>query len=187
MINILYSVTHSTGFDKIEEQLHCCKICPTTFITTKMCSRQGLTMYLFPGRAEISGRRLGAAGIHTRTEKNDAIRAAPAPTKKQQLCSLLGAINYYGKFSPTANNHDTPPVQTAPWGLDLVVNSGLPERFRRHQERLGVQRSPGPLRFEDAAAASLWHVTVLGRCCALARFLWWHAVADACRTFSDAE
>lgn len=46
------------------------------------------------------GHKLSADGICPTTEKTDAIVAAPAPENKQQLRSLLEAINYYGKFLP---------------------------------------------------------------------------------------
>lgn len=46
------------------------------------------------------GHKLSADGIHPTTDKTDAIVAAPAPENKQQLRSLLGAVNYYGKFLP---------------------------------------------------------------------------------------
>lgn len=46
------------------------------------------------------GHVINKHGIHPTDEKLAAITNAPAPTDKHQLQSLLGLINYYGKFVP---------------------------------------------------------------------------------------
>ncbi|KAM7291861.1 uncharacterized protein ISCGN_028432 [Ixodes scapularis] len=74
----------------------------TVFTCNKLFSALGTTDKGAKAEKELNylGHRLSAAGIHTTTEKTEAIRAAPAPANIQQLCSLLGAIIYYGKFLP---------------------------------------------------------------------------------------
>ena len=48
------------------------------------------------------GHRVDADGIHTPEDKLQAIVQAPAPKNVQELRSVLGLINYYGKFIPNA-------------------------------------------------------------------------------------
>ena len=47
---------------------------------------------------EYLGHRIDASGVHTTTEKVDAILKAPVPQNTQQLRSFLGLLHYYGKF-----------------------------------------------------------------------------------------
>lgn len=54
----------------------------------------------FQNQLEYLGNVITAEGIQTSTEKVTAIARAPAPSNKQQLRSLLGIVNYYGKFVP---------------------------------------------------------------------------------------
>ncbi|XP_064469988.1 uncharacterized protein K02A2.6-like [Ornithodoros turicata] len=46
------------------------------------------------------GHVINAEGVKPSKEKVEAVLRAPAPTDKQQLRSLLGVINFYGKFLP---------------------------------------------------------------------------------------
>ena len=46
------------------------------------------------------GHRVDAEGLHTSTEKVEAIQRAPVPHNQQQLRSFLGLIQYYGRFIP---------------------------------------------------------------------------------------
>ena len=46
---------------------------------------------------EYLGHRIDASGVHTTTEKVDAILKAPVPQNTQQLRSFLGLLHYYGK------------------------------------------------------------------------------------------
>ena len=46
------------------------------------------------------GHRIDSQGIHPDTRKVEAIQNAPQPTKVSELRSVLGMINYYGKFVP---------------------------------------------------------------------------------------
>ncbi|XP_064468503.1 uncharacterized protein K02A2.6-like [Ornithodoros turicata] len=46
------------------------------------------------------GHVINAEGLKPSQEKVEAVLRAPAPTDKQQLRSLLGVINFYGKFLP---------------------------------------------------------------------------------------
>ena len=47
---------------------------------------------------EYLGHRIDASGVHTTTQKVDAILKAPVPQNTQQLRSFLGLLHYYGKF-----------------------------------------------------------------------------------------
>ena len=49
---------------------------------------------------EYLGHKIDAEGIHATPEKLAAIRRAPTPRNVSELRSLLGLINYYGKFIP---------------------------------------------------------------------------------------
>ena len=49
---------------------------------------------------EYRGHRADAEGLHTTTEKLEAITKAPAPKNVRELRSFLGLLNYYGKFLP---------------------------------------------------------------------------------------
>lgn len=51
-------------------------------------------------KAEYLGYVICGEGIHTLRGKVDAIRNAPEPTNLTELKSLLGLINFYGKFIP---------------------------------------------------------------------------------------
>jgi len=44
--------------------------------------------------------RVNEEGLHTSTEKVEAIQQAPVPHNQQQLRSFLGLIQYYGRFIP---------------------------------------------------------------------------------------
>ena len=47
---------------------------------------------------EYLGHRIDAKGVHTTSQKVEAILQAPAPQNPQQLRSFLGLLHYYGKF-----------------------------------------------------------------------------------------
>ena len=49
---------------------------------------------------EYLGHQVDAQGLHTTTEKVDAVVHAPVPNNVQELRSFLGLLNYYGKFLP---------------------------------------------------------------------------------------
>ena len=46
------------------------------------------------------GHRIDADGLHTTTDKLEAITKVPTPRNVQELRSFLGLLNYYGKFMP---------------------------------------------------------------------------------------
>ena len=46
-------------------------------------------------KVEYLGHRIG---LHTLSSKVEAIRLAPQPRSVQELRSLLGLLDYYGKF-----------------------------------------------------------------------------------------
>ena len=46
------------------------------------------------------GHKIDSEGLHTTTEKVDAVVNAPEPRNVQQLRSFLGLMNYYRKFLP---------------------------------------------------------------------------------------
>ena len=52
----------------------------------------------FQKEVEYLGHRVDVDGIHHTADKLKAIAEAPAPTSQKQLRSVLGLINYYGKF-----------------------------------------------------------------------------------------
>ena len=52
-------------------------------------------------KVQYLGHIVDAQGIHTSPDKVKAILEAPAPHNVSQLRSLLGLVNYYGKFIPT--------------------------------------------------------------------------------------
>ena len=54
----------------------------------------------FQKSVEYLGRVVDAQGIRTSERKVQAVREAPAPENIQELRSVLGMINYYGKFIP---------------------------------------------------------------------------------------
>ena len=49
---------------------------------------------------EYLGHQVDTKGLHTTTEKVDAVVHAPVPKNVQELRSFLGLLNYYGKFLP---------------------------------------------------------------------------------------
>lgn len=53
---------------------------------------------------EYLGHRIDASGIHTTTQKVEAILKAPIPQNTQQLRSFLGLLHYYGKFLPNLSS-----------------------------------------------------------------------------------
>ena len=46
------------------------------------------------------GHKIDAEGLHTTSEKVEALAQAPEPTNVQELRSFLGLVNYYRKFLP---------------------------------------------------------------------------------------
>lgn len=54
------------------------------------------------------GHVIDADGRHTCPAKVEAITEAPTPTNVKELCSFLGLINYYRKFSPNLASHLEP-------------------------------------------------------------------------------
>ena len=46
------------------------------------------------------GHKVDAKGLHTTSEKVEAIKLAPRPKDQSQLKSFLGLLHYYGKFLP---------------------------------------------------------------------------------------
>ncbi|XP_064461580.1 uncharacterized protein K02A2.6-like [Ornithodoros turicata] len=54
----------------------------------------------FKNQFQYLGHVINAEGIKPSLEKVEAILHAPPPADKQQLRSLLGAMNFYGKFLP---------------------------------------------------------------------------------------
>jgi hypothetical protein len=59
----------------------------------------GKCFFLKPS-VEYLGFIVDAEGLHGTPAKMEAIRKAPRPTNVQELGSLLGLVNYYGKFIP---------------------------------------------------------------------------------------
>ena len=51
-------------------------------------------------KVEYLGHVVNEKGAHTSLDKIRAIQDAPTPKNVRQLCSLLGLVNYYGKFVP---------------------------------------------------------------------------------------
>ena len=49
---------------------------------------------------EFLGHRIDQRGVHTTSEKVDAILLAPTPKNQQELRSFLGLVQYYRKFIP---------------------------------------------------------------------------------------
>jgi len=49
---------------------------------------------------EYLGHRIDGKGVHTTSQKVEAILQAPTPQNPQQLRSFLGLLHYYGKFLP---------------------------------------------------------------------------------------
>ena len=49
---------------------------------------------------EYLGHRIDAKGVHTTSQKLEAILQARAPQNPEQLQSFLGLLHYYGKFLP---------------------------------------------------------------------------------------
>ena len=49
---------------------------------------------------EYLGHQVDALGLHTTTDKVDAVVQAPVPKNVQKLRSFLGLLNYYWKFLP---------------------------------------------------------------------------------------
>ena len=54
----------------------------------------------FQDLVEYVGRMIDAKGIHTSSRKVQTVPNAPAPENIHKLRSLLGMMNYYGKFIP---------------------------------------------------------------------------------------
>ncbi|KAL1466929.1 hypothetical protein MTO96_000529 [Rhipicephalus appendiculatus] len=52
----------------------------------------------FQNKLAYPGHKFSVDGVHPTSDKTDAIVATPAPENKQQLRSLLGAVNYYAKI-----------------------------------------------------------------------------------------
>ena len=49
---------------------------------------------------EFLGHSIDQRGLHTTSEKVDAILLAPTPKNQQKLRSFLGLVQYYRKFIP---------------------------------------------------------------------------------------
>lgn len=72
-------------------------------IALKILANAGLKLKLskckfFQEKIEYLGYVIDSEGLHTCESKTDAIQNAPRPTNVKQLQSLLGLVNYYGKF-----------------------------------------------------------------------------------------
>ena len=61
--------------------------------------KQGKCEFLLPA-VEYLGHQISKDGIGPLPSKVAAINQAPAPTNVQELRSILGLLNYYGKFVP---------------------------------------------------------------------------------------
>ena len=72
-------------------------------------SKEGITVkyekcVFLADSVEYLGHVVDGNGLHTSQNKRQAIIDAPAPENVQQLRSLLGLINYYGKFIPNLSS-----------------------------------------------------------------------------------
>ena len=68
-------------------------------ITDKRCKCSFLN-----AQVEYLGHVIDQNGLHASDNKLQAIRNAPYPKNVQQLRSLLGLMNYYGKFVPNMSS-----------------------------------------------------------------------------------
>ena len=69
-------------------------------IASKWIKGEVTKMSFMEPSVEYLGHRIDAKGVHTTSQKVEAILQAPAPQNPQQLRSFLGLLHYYGKFLP---------------------------------------------------------------------------------------
>ncbi|KAM7315470.1 uncharacterized protein ISCGN_005253 [Ixodes scapularis] len=90
----------------------------------------------FQDQLQYLGHVISPEGIRTSEEKVAAIVKAPAPADVSQLRSLLGAVNYYGKFVPQLATIVAPlyklPHQDVKWQWDRTCQ----EAFQRVKKLL---------------------------------------------------
>ncbi len=55
---------------------------------------------LLQDSVEFLGHTIDDQGLHTATNKVEAVKQAPTPKNQLQLCSFLGLVHYYGKCIP---------------------------------------------------------------------------------------
>ena len=82
------------------------------------------------------GHQVDARGIHTTTEKVEAIQQAPAPKNVTELRSFLGLLNYYGKFMPNLASHVHPLNQLLWEDQTWQLTYECEKAFERAKEQL---------------------------------------------------
>ena len=87
---------------------------------------------------EYLGYRITAEGLQPSRSKIDAIQRAPAPQNLTQLCSFLGAINYYCKFLPNMSDVLAPLYQLLQKGSRWRWNSAQQKAFEEAKGQLST-------------------------------------------------
>lgn len=96
--------------------------------------------YFMQSAVEFLGHRIDAQGIHATSEKIAAINRAPAPRNVTELRSLLGLINYYGKFIPNLSTLLHPLNSLLQRGQKWNWSAECGEAFNRAKEVLTSSR-----------------------------------------------
>uniref|UniRef100_A0AAV2MR29 ribonuclease H n=1 Tax=Knipowitschia caucasica TaxID=637954 RepID=A0AAV2MR29_KNICA len=94
----------------------------------------------FQESVEYLGHTIDAAGLHKSPEKERAVVEAPAPTNVSQLRSLLGMINYYGRFMPDLATILQPLNALLHKGKKWQWTTGCEAAFRRVKELMVSQK-----------------------------------------------
>ena len=111
------------------------------------------------GSVEYLGHRVDAEGLHTTSDKLDAIVSAPEPKNVQELRSFLGLLNYYGKFMPSLSTLLHPLNQLLQQGYQWKWSADCKCAFEQAKETLTsthllVHYNPSlPLRLAADASA----------------------------------
>ena len=85
---------------------------------------------------EYLGHEVDAKGIHTTTQKVEAIVNAPSPKDVQQLRSFLGMLHYYGKFIPNLATLIHPLNELLHTGTKWKWSKECQEAFVKAKEKL---------------------------------------------------
>ena len=113
---------------------------------------------------EYLGHRVDAEGLHTTSEKLEAIVKAPEPSNVQELRSFLGLLNYYGKFMPNLSTLLHPLNQLLQQGCQWEWSADCKHAFQQAKETLTstqllVHYKPSlPLRLAADPLLTVWEL-----------------------------
>ena len=85
------------------------------------------------------GHTIDSHGIHTLSDRVEAVKKAPIPTNLSQLRSFLGTINYYGSFIPQLSSKLAPLNNLLISDVEQSWPSEADKAFKNNKQYLYVE------------------------------------------------